>query len=200
MPQVQIPAPTRAPRLSPAARRAQLLNCALELFAQKGLDATTHTDIAQTAGVALPTVFHYFPQRVDLEGAALAEVTRYLLEDIVAPHVKPHKSPASRVESILMEFCDAIDSHPSHIRIWLAWSTAVDSPRWAAYLVFYRDALAGIARILEPYESARRVSREDAARVVVGLAHMITHMKFSGSPRHRIQRTVRALIGSFLSP
>ena len=74
----------RAVRLTAEARRAQLLNCALEVFASRGLSEARHTDVAAAAGVSVPTMFHYYPTREVLAEAVLAEVSRFLLEDILA--------------------------------------------------------------------------------------------------------------------
>jgi AcrR family transcriptional regulator len=47
-------------------RRAQLLETALALFAEKGLDATTMRDLAEAAGVAQGLVYHYFRSKEEL--------------------------------------------------------------------------------------------------------------------------------------
>ena len=61
-------APTRprAARLAPAERRAQLLACALHVFARRGLGRATHADVA--AGSNLFTWAQSFTRRF-LEGA-----------------------------------------------------------------------------------------------------------------------------------
>lgn len=47
-------------------RREQLLECALDLFAERGVRATTTRDIAQAAGVTEGLVFHYFGSKAGL--------------------------------------------------------------------------------------------------------------------------------------
>ena len=42
-------------------RRAQLIDTALTLFAERGIEATRISDIAQAAGVAQGLLYHYFP-------------------------------------------------------------------------------------------------------------------------------------------
>lgn len=46
--------------------RALLLNCALELFAARGYDAVGVQEIAETAGVTKPTLYHYFGSKLGL--------------------------------------------------------------------------------------------------------------------------------------
>jgi AcrR family transcriptional regulator len=67
------PAPLRR-RLSPGARRAELMACALAVFARRGLGEARHAEIAAEAGVSVATVFVYFPTREALVDAVLDEV------------------------------------------------------------------------------------------------------------------------------
>jgi TetR/AcrR family transcriptional regulator, hemagglutinin/protease regulatory protein len=188
--------------MTPDARRAQILASTLAVFAEKGIGESRHTNIALAAGIALPTTFHYFPQRTDLIAAATDEVVRFLFEEIVEPNDTEKTSAPICIERILMTFCDAIDTHPNHIRVWLEWSVSIREGLWDSYLVFYRRALAHITRILNrgklegSVEAALDV--KDAARVIVGLAHMIVQMKFSGSRRPQIIRTVHSLVHGYL--
>ena len=43
--------------------RAHLLACALELFQQRGVEATTMRDIAKAAGMSLGAAYYYFPSK-----------------------------------------------------------------------------------------------------------------------------------------
>jgi len=188
--------------MEPAARRDQILASALAVFSETGLSASSHADVARAAGVALPTVFHYFPTKPELREAAFSEVSRFLLEEIVGPHFETDLPAPESIERILMTFCDAIESHPYHVRIWLEWSVSIRAGLWDRYRVFYRAALEAIGQILA--RGAREGSLaadlvlEDAARVVVGLAHMIVQMRFSGSEREQVDHTVHSLVRRYL--
>src|SRR5215510_2353636 len=74
------PVRPRARRLLPTERRAQLLICALRVFARRGLGEARHGEIAKEAGVSVPTVFFYFPTRNELVNAVLDEVERFYIE------------------------------------------------------------------------------------------------------------------------
>ena len=52
-------------------RRTQLIDTALDLFAEKGVDGATIKDIATRAGVAQGLVYHYFDSKEDLLGAII---------------------------------------------------------------------------------------------------------------------------------
>jgi AcrR family transcriptional regulator len=55
----------RAPRREPKrdATRRRLLERALKLFQQRGVDATTMRDIAKAAGLSLGAAYYYFPSK-----------------------------------------------------------------------------------------------------------------------------------------
>jgi AcrR family transcriptional regulator len=52
-------------------RRAQLIDTALNVFAQKGLDGATVKDLSEEAGVAQGLLYHYFRSKEELLRAAL---------------------------------------------------------------------------------------------------------------------------------
>src|SRR5829696_4229797 len=56
-----------------AARREQILQTALTLFAAQGFDATSTRQIAREAGIAEGLIFHYFPTKASLLTAILQD-------------------------------------------------------------------------------------------------------------------------------
>jgi len=58
---------------SQVARRQKVLVAALELGAEGGYDAVQMRDVAATAGVALGTIYRYFPSKDALLAAAMVE-------------------------------------------------------------------------------------------------------------------------------
>jgi len=185
----------RAARLSPDARRELLLQHALAAFADKGLSAARHSDVAALAGVSLPTALHYFPSREALRARVLDEVSRFLLEDVLAVTAARYTPATEAIVAVMLGFDDAIETHPHHIRIWL--------DLWPSYLEFYAGALKGIGLLLARGKRqgciARQLDSKDAARVIVSLAHMIVQMKFAGSARAQIAHTVRSLVLGYLA-
>jgi AcrR family transcriptional regulator len=55
-----------------ARRRTEIMTCARDLFAEKGLDATTMAEIADGVGVSPPTIFNYFGNK---DGILIALIT-----------------------------------------------------------------------------------------------------------------------------
>jgi AcrR family transcriptional regulator len=61
----------RTSRLPRTARRAQLLDVALEVFVEQGYHAASMDEIADRAGVSKPVLYQHFPGKLDLYLALL---------------------------------------------------------------------------------------------------------------------------------
>lgn len=79
-----------------AARRAQILEVALRLFAAQGFDATSTKQIAREAGIAEGLIFHYFPTKASLL-AALLETRHSFIGELRALLDGAEKLPARDV-------------------------------------------------------------------------------------------------------
>ncbi|GGS79632.1 TetR family transcriptional regulator [Streptomyces tanashiensis] len=66
-------------RLSPAARRAQLLEVAARLFAALPYDEVLMEDVAERAGVSRALLYQYFPGKRELFAALYQEASEQLL-------------------------------------------------------------------------------------------------------------------------
>lgn len=61
-------------------RREQVLNAAVELFAEKGYYKTTTGDVARAVGVTQPYVFHFFKTKEDLYLAVLQRAYNKIMQ------------------------------------------------------------------------------------------------------------------------
>jgi TetR/AcrR family hemagglutinin/protease transcriptional regulator len=189
-------------RLSPAVRRAQLLDCALQVFARRGIGEARHAEIARAAGISVATVFNYFPTREALVGAVLDEVARFILEDILAP-IQRDTVPAPQIlrESALA-FAESIEKHPDYARVWLEWSAAVRQAIWPRYLEFQERVFRLLAATTERGKREGSLPAEldtdDAVRLLVGSAHMIVQMQMTGSDHARVRHFIESIIEGFI--
>jgi AcrR family transcriptional regulator len=77
-------------RLSAAARRQQVLDVALPVFARDGFHRTSMNEVAEAAGVTKPVLYQHFRSKRDLYLALLDEVGRDLLDRLArATRVAP---------------------------------------------------------------------------------------------------------------
>jgi TetR/AcrR family transcriptional regulator, hemagglutinin/protease regulatory protein len=188
----------RAARLPPAARRTQLLACALRVFARKGLGRGGHAEIAREANVSVAAVFTYFPTREALVREVLAEISGLYLS-LADRHLSAGAASAPKaLLDFAVAFAACFDSHEDHTRILLEWSTAVREDVWPLFLEFHEAMLGKMREAIERgvAEGAieRGVEPENAALMLIGAAHLVLQMKFTGIPSERIFRFQLALL------
>jgi TetR/AcrR family hemagglutinin/protease transcriptional regulator len=183
--------------MAPAERRAQLLRCAVTVFARRGLGAARPADVAAEAGVSQPAVFVYFSSRPALVAAVLGEVERYYLAMLRDAH-RRDGSARDVLLSIARAFAASVDGAPAHARIWLDWSTAMREELWPRYLRFQRRVLrllaATIARGQRDGTVALRAHPEDAARLMYAAAYAVLQMKLDAEPGPRIERFLGSVV------
>lgn len=173
---------SRRTRLPPAERRAQLLRCALSVFAERGLARAVHADVAKVADVAVSTVFLYFPTREKLVDAVLTEVERFYVE--LAEQVYSIDEPViETIREHARRFRASIESHPDHALIWMNWSARPRSPDWGRYLELTERLVAiqrrTIQRGLDDGSVPSHVEPDAAARILIGYAQFTAQLKLS---------------------
>lgn len=190
----------RARRLDPAERRPQLLQCAIRVFARRGLGGAHHAEIAREARVSVPTVFFYFPTREALVMAVLDEVARFLTEMAVRIHSGGGAAPRIVLDHA-QAFADSVETHTDYARVWLDWSTAIREEIWPHYLEFQENIVAIIANTIRRWRLEHKIvddEAEDDARLIVGSAHMIAQLKFTRCPADKLEHFLRTLVRSTL--
>lgn len=125
-------------RLNAVARRKQLIDLAVSITAQKGLGQARHADIAELAGVAVSTIFFYFPSVEILNNAVIDEVENVVnsvcLREIT---VNDQESELSTLLDLYYNtFKDLIRNNKDFIIIFLEWGSSVNAAAWPRYLVF----------------------------------------------------------------
>jgi len=83
-----------------SATRQRLLEVALQLFCERGFEATTVEDITEAADVAKSTFFNYFETKEAIL-PALAEWRLSLIEQAIQPEEGAPLSPVARIKCIL---------------------------------------------------------------------------------------------------
>jgi AcrR family transcriptional regulator len=71
-----------SPRLSATARREQILDVALQVFATNGFHGASMNDVADAVGVTKPVLYQHFDSKRDLYQALIDEVGERLLASI----------------------------------------------------------------------------------------------------------------------
>jgi AcrR family transcriptional regulator len=130
-----------------AALKARIAAAAAELHAEKGAMATSYADIAQRAGVSLPTVYNHFPTVDELIGACTGHVASLAPEVPVAAILG-----AGNLEAAAAGLVAALERIHLHFEPWKAWREEALIPALAQMLDGERKQVAGlIAQLLETH-------------------------------------------------
>ncbi len=184
-------------RLSPEARKAQLLECALAAFAEHGVARATHSHVAERAGVSIPAVHSYFRTRDDLVAAVLGEVEAYLV-DVVSDSLGGPKDVRAALTLLATRFAAAARDNPDMIKVWLDWSTGVRANVWPLYMDVL-DRLHDIAQ--KVFARGKRegilpgnLNVKAAARIYLGGGHTVALMQFSGASKRDLETLIDQLV------
>jgi AcrR family transcriptional regulator len=131
---VATPRPPAYTRLQVDERRRQLLDAGAALFAQHAYEEISMRDIAKAAGVSKPLLYHYFPSKLDLFKAAVAEKAAEL-QRVIEPAAEG--TPFEQLSGTLDAYLAWIEANA------VAWSKLVES---AAALPEARDLIEGFRR------------------------------------------------------
>ncbi len=175
-------------RLSPEARRKQLIELAMEVFASQGIERAGHTEIAKLAGVSTATVFNYFPTRDDLVVAVLGEI-RKQVRAMFAAMGDAKTDSAVGVRIMVAGFDYLIETQSNLIKCFLRWSVAFGDTNRAAFLSFQDELLSEISQRLKNAQPDR-----SDARIILGAADMYALMKLDNTPPDVIERFVDRLL------
>jgi AcrR family transcriptional regulator len=112
-------------------RRAEVLALAADLFAERGLRATTVRDIADAAGILSGSLYHHF----DSKESMVDEILRGFLDPLFASYraiVAEHRAPRATLEALVAVSFRAIDDQHSAVAIYQAEARHLsDQPRFA---------------------------------------------------------------------
>ena len=113
-------------------RREQIMDAAMQIFAQKGFVRATNKDIARAAGITPGLIYHYFKSKEDLLRAAIEE--RSPLPVIRAMPAQMLEQPAAEVLRFIIQQGLSIVEHERFvtlIRVFLP--EAIQTPAIAAF-------------------------------------------------------------------
>jgi TetR/AcrR family hemagglutinin/protease transcriptional regulator len=189
-------------RLPPEQRRAQLLAIAIDVFADRGLGAARHAEIAERAGVAVSTVFVYFPTREELVDAVLDEVSEFFLKAAERLHGQD-KDCVEILRDVSTAFLDFVQTHRSQAIVWLEWGAAVREDVWPRYRAFTEAIVAITRRTLDRCQQEGCVppnsDTESLARLFASSSQSIARLQLGGVDPQTVARFQQTVLRAIVS-
>ena len=104
------------PRLPAVRRRRQLLDVALEVFAERGFYGVSMSELAEAAGITKPVLYQHFGSKRDLYLELLEDVGARLLEEITKATVSA-EGPRQQVEAGFAAYFRFVSEQPASFRL-----------------------------------------------------------------------------------
>ena len=156
-------------RMTGKERREQLLDVGRSLFAQRGFDATSVEEIAQTAGVSKPVVYEHFGGKEGLYAVVVDREMSGLLEAITGA-LSSSGHPRELLERAALALLDYIEQSTDGFRILVRDSPVAQSTGSFASLI--SDAASQVEHIMGNQFKARGFDPKFApmyAQMLVGM-------------------------------
>jgi len=158
-------------RLSPDARRAQLIALGVDMLATRTLDELSVEEIAKQAGISRGLLFHYFASKQEFH----VEVARAAAAELIA-RTEPDRSlpPLDALHGALTAFMDYVVENPDNYKSLVRGAASGDadmraifdltssksaSGRWNWKRVWAHLVDCSNARVAPPSIPAERVHR-----------------------------------------
>jgi AcrR family transcriptional regulator len=96
--------------------RGELLEAAMQLFSDRGLEGVSMRAVAEKIGVSAMTPYRYFADKAELLSGLWQFVLRSLFNQM-AEAIRAHGDARSRVKASLAAFLDYMESNPDQYRL-----------------------------------------------------------------------------------
>lgn len=137
--------------------RYAIVDAAIRVFGEHPPEVPAVDVFTHAAGVSRGTFYNYFPDRTDLQSAAIERILSFVGDEI-APHLESESDPACVVAIIVQGFFDLMIANP----VW-AWAFVHISPQ-ASAAIRARDPIGLLAAIDNGIRTGRfAIYNRDAA-------------------------------------
>ena len=154
-------------RLPAHRRRRQLLDVAMQVFAERGFHDASMNDIAVAAGVTKPVLYQHFASKRELFAELLGDVGRELQETITKA-VATADGPHQMVELGFSAYFDYVDRHRDAFRLFYGGSMARDE-EFAEVVNQTESAVAALVATLIEIEGVSPEQRRVMGHGIVGM-------------------------------
>ncbi|MCA9781348.1 MAG: TetR/AcrR family transcriptional regulator [Candidatus Eremiobacteraeota bacterium] len=150
-------------RLPPEERKQQLLESALELFCEKGVDGTTMHQLADHAEVSYGLFYHYFTSKDEVLQTAVRQTTVLpLIEEFLSHHEQSARTLLMKLPSFYLEVMET-----RREIVWLLFTESKKRPGLAEKL---SELAVDFRKTLSDYLEARAAHGEIREGVDVDVA------------------------------
>ncbi|MGH8052551.1 MAG: TetR family transcriptional regulator [Stenotrophomonas sp.] len=185
-------------------KRTAIIEAAIAVFGEKGVEKATVSDIVKRAGIAQGTYYLYFPSRLSVMGGIAEQVVSRMLQRL---HEQlDGLSPAAQLDALAGAIFAVVEEQHQVVALLYSGMTQTDEMRrWEA---IYAPLYDWLQQVLEQARAegavAANVQPRYAARVLVGAIEAAAeqvHLYAATAPedaqahRAELERFIRAGLG-----
>ncbi len=159
-------------RLSPAERRERILAGAMEVFAERGYEEASMSEIARAAGITPAVIYDHFASKAKLQIELLERQTAELLGFVGAALQGTPEAPEERMRVGVDAYFRFVEEHRFAWRMMFR-DPPTDPAVAAAFRRLGREATAGIAAFIEASAGEALAGEEDPARAAEMFAELL---------------------------
>lgn len=175
-------------RLSPEARRDQLIDAAVACYGEMGVERAGHGDVAKRAGVSTATVFNYFGTREILTRTVISEVYD-AFKNMFRTSVASNATPQEHIQNMAVKYDFLVEQRPDVIKVLLNWSSSYGGGVRPQYLEFQAWLLSGIQVHLHDSNSD-----PSDARIILATAYSYALMKLDNTSDDVLDSFVKRIV------
>ncbi|MCK9995727.1 MAG: TetR/AcrR family transcriptional regulator [Candidatus Krumholzibacteria bacterium] len=183
-----------------ASDRRDILNAASKLFAAKGIEQTTMTEIADESGFSVGKIYKFFPSKKSLFLEIVGSFLEYLQNSSLEAN-DPALPPLQRLQNVLQAAIDVANSDPDRVLIHLRESPSL----FAELKIHYQDIyVMNNSQILAEAMEAGQLKPHDSQLLAIMLvgavdslfSHLATSSRepFSDIPRLVFDHLISPLV------
>jgi AcrR family transcriptional regulator len=167
-------------------RQERVVQVAAELFAERGYDATSMTDLSEATGLAAGGLYHYIGSKKQLLFRICDELMEPLLEEARA--IVAADAPAeAQLRDLLRAWLEHIARHRHHMMVFQQERHLIErDPQWRTVRRQRKDFELIVDDVLRRCEQEGAVSFPDRALALRALLGMVNHSASWLRPRGRL--------------
>ncbi len=165
------------PQLSKAdLRKIQILEAAIDTYAQLPLDYVSYEDIARAAKISRPLVLHHFPEKRDLFATMVKFVRAKMQETAVEELSGARPDALARFKAYINSTFKWLSTQPDHMRVWIFhfYVCASDPEFREGHKELTEIGMKRISALLEQGEREGTLSAKNADAKAKSIQAMIT--------------------------
>lgn len=169
----------RAGRLPRTARRAQLLDVALDVFVEQGYHSASMDEIAERAGVSKPVLYQHFPGKLELYTALVSSAVDTVITG-VRDALASTQDNAERVQATMALWYDCVANQEKAFRLVFESDLTSDPAVNSLVGRVTSDSAAAISEVIVEDTGLPHSAAELLAAGLVGMGHVGARAWLSG--------------------